>query len=531
MENNNLSTSLLSYLKQENIVLDKEAFNFRLLTHPNYPGLSSIVNTLEYFDITCDAYQVDIKNLNSTPDHYLTFLKGRYGKQDLHHVQKKDNTYYLDTQKTSIAHLKNRWKGIVLLLEGKTNQTSKNSAKTRSLIPILGISSLLIFIGLIVNYNTVLESLFYIFPLTGLVLSILSLKHIFQIENPVFDKFCKISTNSDCNSVINSKKWKIFEKISFSDISLIFFLSQLVSYFALSIADYTSAFFAYQTTILYCSLAIIAASIYFQKFVEKKWCPICLGISAILIIEAVYIQYLIEFKHHYNTNALLLFGAIVLGLTFSWTHLKKLFNRLRFLEEIEIKSTRFLRNYSVFKTAILKTHSIDPITLNSNNADLTITLITNPFCDYCQQAHSLLEKIKAKYPNRVSLDLLLNIDIEDEYEEYKLVCQRMITMQLNNKGQQFLAALHDWFEDENPNGWLVKYDLEIDENKANKTLITQKQWCIQNQVDFTPAVLINGYKYPLIYDIEHLDYFIQDLLNDSDFLTQERKYSGDLQLV
>ncbi|AXT62154.1 hypothetical protein D1816_17915 [Aquimarina sp. AD10] len=529
MENNNLLQSILSYSKQQNISLDKEAFGFRLLTHPKYPNITSVIDTLAYFEINCDAYSVDFKDIDITPDHYLTFLKGRYAKQDLHQIQKKNNTYYLDSKKTSLAHLKQRWKGIVLLLDHKTTENQPRKSKNKYALSALVLLSILFFTSLVSKYNTIIENLFYIFPIVGLTLSIFSLKDLFKIDSRIFNKFCSISSSANCNAVLNSKKWKVFEKISFSDLSLVFFLSQLISYFVFSISNNTSTYFIYQKILLLGSLPIIVTSIYFQKFIVKKWCPICLAILTTLVLEMVFV--LNTITPQFNFDTIQLFIGIQIVLIFGWTYLKKILNKLNYLRTHEVKSTRFLRNYSIFKNAILNKSPITTIAPKNTLADVTITLVTDPFCDHCKNAHFFLEELIKKYPEKLHLDILLNVDIEDEYEEYKLLCQRLITIQLSEGRQHFSSALNDWFKNEDVFNWLDKYGSEINESRANTTFIHQKKWCAKNQIDFAPVVLINGYQYPLIYDIENLDYFIQDLINDSDFLHEKQEYNVDLTLV
>ena len=42
-------------------------------------------------------------------------------------------------------------------------------------------------------------------------------------------------------------------------------------------------------------------------------------------------------------------------------------------------------------------------------------------------------------------------------------------------------------------------------------------WGINNNFNYTPAVFINGYEYPIQYERENLIYYIDDLIEDTDF--------------
>lgn len=40
---------------------------------------------------------------------------------------------------------------------------------------------------------------------------------------------------------------------------------------------------------------------------------------------------------------------------------------------------------------------------------------------------------------------------------------------------------------------------------------------LENDIQFTPTILINNLQYPRMYDRKELIYFIRDLLEDEDF--------------
>jgi hypothetical protein len=37
------------------------------------------------------------------------------------------------------------------------------------------------------------------------------------------------------------------------------------------------------------SIPVLLLSLYYQKFIEKKWCPICLVIASIVLLEIGYL--------------------------------------------------------------------------------------------------------------------------------------------------------------------------------------------------------------------------------------------------
>lgn len=46
-------------------------------------------------------------------------------------------------------------------------------------------------------------------------------------------------------------------------------------------------------------------------------------------------------------------------------------------------------------------------------------------------------------------------------------------------------------------------------------LLKEKIWCVENQINFTPALLVNGLVYPKEYKNEDLLFFVDDLFEDT----------------
>ncbi|MFL1896003.1 vitamin K epoxide reductase family protein [Aquimarina sp. 2-A2] len=520
--------SILKYFERERISINTALFKFRLITHPGYPNLLSIIETLDYFHIHYDVYNVNFQEIDQTPERYLAFLKTIHGRQDLHLVEKKDEEIYIDSKKVSLHFLEVRWKGIVLILnQAKDKKIRNKSAGNIRRNSLCGLT-LVCALAFVLSQTNVSNSLFSLLSIFGFAASILSLEELFKLKTNPLDKFCSQSRQYDCESIINSKKWKLFNYVSFSDLSFLFFLSQIVSYSIMTLAGQESAYFFYQTIALGASIPFVLISLYYQRFVEKKWCPICLTLSGILSTQLCLLVLFIEPSTSMNLESLLLFTFIQMIIIGGWFGVKNILTQLHTLKENKITDTRLLRNYSLFRYTIKgqKRHDLNTnqlITKPNNNQQLIVTLITNPFCEHCKKAHASIKEIQARYNDRIALQTILNVDILDESDNDKLICQNMMAMQLNGENKKFAAALDDWFTYENESKWLTTYAGEFDEQVIEKKFINQKNWCIQNQIDFTPGLFINGYFYPKIYAIEHLDYFIQDLLSDTEILATNDK--------
>ncbi len=516
MDTNHIIESLLKYFRKENISVNKEMFVLQLTSHPSYPNLLSIVDTLEYFDIQHSVYNTTFEEVDREHDKYLTLLKGDSRIHNFKYLEKKKGSYFLNSQKVSVDSIKKLWRGIVLILEDDQPAKKKTTLKKSVYLALL----ILIPTSVYLSYDSPWHALFYIFPIIGILLSLTAVKDLW-LDDPdhALHKFCIKSTTTDCQSVIHSKGISLFSKINFSDLSLIFFSSQLISYLILSFSGLINEYFIYQKLLLYLGLPVVLLALYFQKFVIKKWCFICLMIITLLLNEYIYLEFTLEQANTYTIQSFGLLFFIYVMISISWVAIKRNLIKIKELKEFKIKAIRFIRNYPRFKEEILKQkpfHLPQDLVDYNNNNKLNITIVSDPFCDFCKRVHLTTEKILARYPEKINFSTVLNVGLLDEYDDDRLFCQNLFSLQIQEDQNTFNLALADWFENQNIQDWLSKYKHDFDHEAIQKTSLNHKKWYAQNNLDFTPIVFINGYLFPKTYDIEHLDYFIQDLINDED---------------
>ena len=87
-----------------------------------------------------------------------------------------------------------------------------------------------------------------------------------------------------------------------------------------------------------------------------------------------------------------------------------------------------------------------------------------------------------------------------------------------DEGQDFfIEALNYWFETKNLIDWMKIYDFPCDNEKIDSIYRLQNQWCKNSDFNFTPAIFINGYQYPKMYDRDSLELFVNELIQDNFF--------------
>lgn len=522
---NNL-TFLFQYLENEQITIDKSEFEFQVQSHSDYPNILAISDTLSFFNIKNGVIKVAYDDLELLPNNFIAILSNEKGEKKLNLISKKGNQYFItkdnNTSTITISELGKIWSGFVLLAEKQENSIVQNANKKISswVVPSVILS---LFVLVIAQFKvSIITPLFIIFPIVGILFSIAALKDLFGTKSELINNFCNITVSTSCASIVGSSKWKIFEIINFSDLSIVFFSSQFLGMLIFLFSGDSSIYFSMQKILLFAAVPILILSIYYQKFVEKKWCPICLVIIFIIILEITYLFLFQKNVFDVTISSIITFGFVFASSLIIWSALKKMLLRQKELKEFQLKGTRFMRNYEIFKNSLLNTDKTNyqPLTsgnilLGNQNASLKLILITNPFCGYCSEAHNVIEEILIKYNDNISIDFRFNFDASQSDEEYVKAHQKLIRIYFDSGQEAFLKSLHDWFGHKDHNKLLVSYKSTITDMKIN--LILEEQFIMNqvNEISFTPFIIINQYQFPQMYDRKELIHFLNDLIEDT----------------
>lgn len=507
---------LFQYLEKEKITIDKEEFVYQIQSHPDYPTLLSISDTLSFFGIKNAALIVKKEEIKLLPNKFIAFLKEGKSEANLFFVEINDNSYnqisYKKKSSITINELQEKWQDIVLVVEKDEEETLK---KSKNYLPFFGMVLMLIVIFRIFKSNFYTNS-FLLFPILGILFSIAALKDLFGAKSEIINNLCNITSSTDCDSVVKSNKWKIFQYINFSDLSIVFFSSQLVCLLIAIFSNSTIDFFSFQKLLLSLSIPLIFVSLYYQKFIEKKWCPICLSITVLIILEFCSF-YKIKFSLCLNES--IIFGFIYFSILYFWKWIKSLLINQKELKEFQIKSNRFQRNYNLFKNNLLSSNKFElpnsPIILGNRDSKIIISVITSPFCGHCSQVHQILDKIIANHYSDLQIKIIIKTDIFNEIEERKDFYRTLLNIYFDNGEFEFINKLKEWFINKNIKEWLLKNKIENTNSiKVDDIYSNLNDWCKENNFNYTPAIFINGYEYPDLYDRENLEFFIRDIKED-----------------
>ncbi len=511
---------LFQYLERENISIDKTEFLFQVQSHPDYPTLLSISDTLTFFDIENGVLKLDFDSFEFLPNRFVTFLDD---SSQLYLVERtQDHTYiYFDSNKIKsldLFQLKNNWREIVFLVEKPETEIIEKSNRKRIQLLFPALCTILLFVVLFLLKVDLKVYLFFIFPTVRIIFSIASLKNLFGTKSDFFNNFCNISSTSSCSDVLSSKKWKLFEYINLSDVSFVFFVFQFFLFFFSIIINSINDFFQIQKIFLSLAMPVILLSIYYQMKIEKKWCPICLSISLILIVELVFIHLLFSGDSRLSINYISITALNFSLVSYGWYIGRDSLTEHKNLKEFQLKANRFMRNYPLFKSSLLFKPKVElvnsPIVLGNDSCKTEITIITSPFCGHCKTAHFILEKIYESHREDIKIKIIINTNIDNQTEKKKVFFRILLSIYLQKGEREFIDALNYWFNNQSIELWLEKYKMKYNQEQIDYLYRVSNIWCEQNRFTFTPAIFINGYIYPKTHYREDLKFYINEIIED-----------------
>lgn len=517
---------LFLYLEKENISTDKSEYEFQMESHPDYPSLLSISDTLNFFNIETFVARVGFEDVDNLPDRFIAHLNTELSDPQLYFIEKTGNYYFCTNDKKPFkiikTELEKRWTGIVLLIE-KPETTKKSESKKKQLIWLLPLFATILFLLFVFRtQNSWFESFFFIFPILGILFSVAALKELFGTKSELLNSFCNLTATTSCSSVIDSKKWNLFSYFDLSSLSIVFYTTQLVTLFCFVLNNATVFFFSLQKILLFCAIPVIVMSIYYQKQIEKKWCPVCLAISTILMAELGYLHLFVATNFNFTLSSILLLGFIFTLVAFVWVKLKNTLLKQKELKEFQLKGNRFMRNYTVFKNSLVSKARVSlpdtPIILGNKDSKTEISIISSPFCGYCEKAHHILEEIITTNSNDLKVKVYFNSDFERLDEEQKTFLRRLMTLYLEDGAQLFVKALDTWFKTKDLQSWFQLFRKDSDAIKLDPIFNSKNEWCKANAYTFTPAVFVNGFEFPKSYERDSLPYFVNELIEDEEFM-------------
>ncbi len=504
------------YLNENGYFEEKKEFENLFLSHPNYPSLFAVTDTLDLLGIENVVARVEKDLLMSMPKQFLAIVEK---EESLAFVQIKEQQIIVELnekKKTiySIDSFLDIWNTIVIAVEPKGEKAKSNDEKASTVNPALNIIVcvvLLMAILTLLKYNVNVSIVgFLLITLFGGYISILIVQEKLGIQNEAVTKICR-SFNTSCSEVIQSSENQWNQWLSFSDLPLLFFLTNFLAlafqpFAAMSIIGFLS------TGIL----PLLFYSIWLQKSTLKQWCVLCLVVSSIILVQSGFFLFTISSITIENINDAYYYFLAFLIVTSAWFIIRPLVkNQLQSQQSIN-KLLRFKRNFQLFdflSTPVDNASGLEElkaIKLGPTEAELMLTLLLSPSCGHCHKAFEEAVKLLDKFPQKVSLNILFNLNVDNVDNPYRSIVQHLTAIN-NERTNEVFTAISDWhIQRMSVNEWIDKWGDNNTTESIDEELRKQYQWAISNQFNYTPVIIVNGKLIPSEYTLEELYFFLND---------------------
>lgn len=488
----------------------------QLLSHPDYPSLLSITDTLDELDIQNTALQIEKEQLPELPVPFIAHLNGNGGEFAM--IKNRDN---LDKQ---LPGFFNRWEGIVLVAEQPKNWChkqndewlKKDNNNHNAVVAVLSLLIFFIILSAAFSFSWIQAGLLLV-AIAGLFISWMIVSKDLGIENKIADEVC--GKDADCNSVIHSNVSKLPFGIGWSDAGIIYFSFLLLSLIISSCNYSITRIYSFLSVLSVAALPFTLISVYYQWRIIKKWCKLCLITIAFLWMQLIVLlpQTINLLNNGFGKSNIHDAGLLIFLLSINvaaWLWLKPVIETNKKLETESFAADRFRRNADIFKALLEKQRKLTlnsgglGITLGNPAATNTIIKVCNPYCRPCSKAHPVIDTLLEENKNlKVQVIFTAN---DDERDIRAKPVKHLMALYEKNDAKLIRRAMDDWYmaDRRDYDVFAGKYSLNGELERQGEKLKAMKRWCNEVKIEGTPTFFINGYELPKQYNVEELKYFL-----------------------
>lgn len=501
-----------------------------LLQSPYYPTLYGISSILSKYNVPNEAFVVEQEQLSLLEPPFLTYYSGQVTGKDfilVTAITDTQVTYFGEEQKTkqvSKENFLNQWEKIILVAEPnaaskepsydkhRTKETNEHRKKTAWIAATALVAILLMvnFYSTAGNNDPLLNSMLLLTKIAGVAIAVLLLVYDYDKTSSLVKNICSTGKQTGCDAVVNSKAGKIFG-IKWSEAGFFYFAATFL--FLL----YPGVPLAVKIPFLALAATAVSPyiifSVYYQARVAKQWCPLCLSVQFILLIElvwAVFSYWQQPVVPYFSVAVATGFLTSILIPVLAWFAFKKTLYQAKDAGNYEAAYKRLLYNPEQFNQLLQQQDTAADgwqhlgIDIGNPNAGITIIKVCNPYCGPCAKAHPVLEEL-VKENSNVNVKIIFTATNEEKDKGRKPV-SHLLAIAESGAEHQVAQALDDWYlpPDKNYEAFALKYPKNGELARQGEKITAMREWCNKTSITHTPTFFINGKRLPETYRIEEL---------------------------
>ena len=496
-----------------------------LLSHPHYPTLKSVCDLFDDWKIDHYPMRMDKDELKQAETPFIAHLND--GKEKLAFVpglNGNGQVEYFDApgkgKTLKEEDFFSKYSGVSILISpdeqvrGSDDVEKRQADQLHYALPYVGGLALTLCMVYAVLRSEIFLNItithvgLWITKLAGLSLSLLLIAKDLNLTSRLADTLCSMGKKTDCNSLLRTDAARVFGWMHWSDIGLIYFLSGLLM--MVNIRD--AGEWGLMALLSFAALGYVVFSLYYQAMVIKTWCPLCLGVQAVLVAEAVL--YVADpWSWQLSGWAILKYGSVSLAVSFAMaTYKAYVENREKAYRE-RLSNLKLKRNPEVFRTLLHKgekSHwniSDEIFTVGKKDAGVEVSAFLSLHCPPCQKAFGELKELIEK--GQVKINLIFSWGEKDQTfanqvaqlfgtKQYKAAIELLTTWYNTKPGER--VSLVRCRSDENDED-----NFEVISHAHRELFKTAK-------IKGTPTIFVNGYRFPGEYQLKELPHFMDVII-------------------
>ncbi|WP_373549884.1 vitamin K epoxide reductase family protein [Haliscomenobacter sp.] len=507
--------------------VSKQELKTLFLSHPSYPSLFSIHEVLKTYRVDNLCIQVPSEKLPDLPSPFIAHLKVDNG---LFSIVEGINGDWVIRRDNENRKLEERiedflkiWSGAALIVDWQNIQRPKRSfleklnfffAENKQDFARTGlIISLQIFISGLALVHPWLGYLLLIVKIFGIIIcSILVLDQL-SPQNQLAAKACQvISRKSKCDNLLKSKSASFLGLIGWSELGLLYFIGSIGALLSLK-----QAYLANPIVQILSGLTLLfsAWSVYHQAFKAKQWCPLCLVVLGLFVIE--FVTVVLPFRPlqalaGYDT--LFVFTSFAIPF-FLWLLLKPYIEKALAHDAVWSKLAAIKRNPALLKAALQNETALLPLPeevvipeFGATSAKHEAVLVTNPWCGACETAFKEIDQLLQEEVS-LRVKVIFCVGESEEQAVFNQAVQMMVHHLMGTSIQQIFADYYQLSKAQ----FDQKYPQELEAAIIQQAKASIKQhglWCKAAQIQFTPTHYLDGHVKPKMFEWKDLHFHLSE---------------------
>ena len=484
--------------------------------HPNKYDLFGLSDMLTSYGIENAGFKVESKDdIYSVITPFIAHVGGDFVVVDK--INKEQSHYIWNGKYIAIStdDFLKVWSGVVLLAEPNEQSAEVNyeqhkkqeiTHKAKKYVLVISLTiAFLILCSVTRIYSDTGLLLMLLLNMVGAYIGYLLLQKHLHIGSGYGDKICSLFKQADCNSLLETDAASLFGIISWSEIGLSYFISNLV---IILLFPHLIGWMAF---INICALPYTLWSIWYQAVKVKQWCTLCMIVQVLLwLVFFVNLGFGFIYVPTFNLLQIgvlgciyfipLLFIQFIAPLFVNKRRIKHITQEINSIKAKEKIFTSLLNEQPRYQISFKYSH----VLFGNPKASLLVTVLTNPHCNPCAIMHERIAKLLKENKH-----ILVQYIFSSFSSELEVSARYLIAVSQQKSAEERDDIYTEWFKKgkTDKEKFFVKHPVNMEDNVAIEELNQHNIWIKESQLHATPTILVNGYKLPEIYQLEDLKYF------------------------